>query len=117
MTSTRTASATAPAGCRIWPRGNYMKRTAGIGLAVLLLTTAAFGASEVADAVMRGDKATVQKLVAQKADVNAPQPDGATALHWAAFRSDKEMVDLLLRAGANAKAANREGATPLWLAC
>ena len=31
------------------------------------------------------------------ADVNAPQGDGATALHWAVFRSDKEMVNLLLR--------------------
>ena len=57
-----------------------------------------------------------QKLVEQHADVNAPQADGATALHWAVFRSDKEMVDLLLRAGANPKAANRDGSTPLWLA-
>jgi ankyrin repeat protein len=65
---------------------------------------------------MRGDKAAVQKLVTQRADVNAPQADGATALHWAVFKSDKEMVDLLIRAGANAKAANRDGATPLWLA-
>ena len=61
-------------------------------------------------------QAAVRTLVAQHADVNAPQADGATALHWAVFRSDKEMVDLLIRAGANAKAANREGATPLWLA-
>ena len=65
---------------------------------------------------MRGDRAAVRKLVEQHADVNAPQADGATALHWAVFRSDKEMVDLLIRAGANAKAANREGSTPLWLA-
>jgi uncharacterized protein len=89
------------------------------GAAFLLLSVASFGAavsSEVADAAMRGDKPVVQKLVAQRADVNAPQADGATALHWAVFRSDKDMVDLLIRAGANAKAANREGATPLWLA-
>ncbi len=72
--------------------------------------------SQVADAAMRGDRPAVQKLVEQHADVNVPQNDGATALHWAVFRSDKEMVDLLIRAGANAKAANREGATPLWLA-
>jgi ankyrin repeat protein len=72
--------------------------------------------SDVADALMAGDKAAARKLVEQRADVNAPQADGATALHWAVFRSDKEMVDLLIRAGANAKAANREGATPLWLA-
>ena len=65
---------------------------------------------------MRGDTAAVRALLAQKADVNAPQADGATALHWAVYRGDLELADLLLRAGANAKAANREGVTPLWLA-
>jgi len=65
---------------------------------------------------MRGDKAAVQTLVGQHADVNAPQADGATAVHWAVFKSDKEMLDLLLKAGASPKIANREGATPLWLA-
>jgi len=95
-----------------------MRRVAGCGLLALSLAivSLAAGPSEVADAAMHGDKAALQKLVAQRADVNAPQADGATALHWAVFRSDKEMVDLLIRAGANAKAANREGATPLWLA-
>lgn len=73
--------------------------------------------SEVADAVMRGENAAVEKLVEQHVDVNAPQADGATALHWAVFRSDKAMVDLLLRAGAKPKVANRDGSTPLWLAC
>jgi ankyrin repeat protein len=87
-------------------------------IGLLTLANAGFGAvsSEVADALMRGDRLAVKKLVEQHADVNAPQADGATALHWAVFRSDKEMVDLLLHAGANAKAANREGSTPLWLA-
>jgi ankyrin repeat protein len=65
---------------------------------------------------MRGDKAAVQKLIAQKADVNAPQADGATALHWAVFHGDKDLVQRLVRAGANVAAANREGATPRWLA-
>jgi ankyrin repeat protein len=76
----------------------------------------AAGKSDVADAAMRGDKAAVRSLLAQRVDVNAPQGDGATALHWAAYRGDKELADMLIRAGANAKAANREGATPLWLA-
>src|SRR5271154_1087227 len=95
-----------------------MKRIANIGAGLLLLSIVCLGAlrSEVADAVMNGDKAAVRKLLDQHADVNMPQADGATALHWAVFRSDKEMVDLLLRAGANAKAANRDGSTPLWLA-
>jgi uncharacterized protein len=82
------------------------------------LSTACFGAvsSEVADAVMRGDKLAVRQLLEKHADANVPQADGATALHWAVFRSDKELVDLLLHAGANAKAANHDGSTPLWLA-
>ena len=82
----------------------------------LVVTSSAAGKSDVADAAMRGDKAAVQKLIASKADVNAPQNDGATALHWAVYRNDREMVGLLVRAGANPKAANREGSTPLWLA-
>src|SRR5580698_4740841 len=86
-------------------------------LCLSAVALSAAGTSEVADAVMRGDKAAVEKLVEQHADVNAPQADGATALHWAVFQSDKALVDLLLGAGANPKAANHDGSTPLWLAC
>jgi ankyrin repeat protein len=70
----------------------------------------------VADAAAKGDKAAVRTLLAQKADVNAPQVDGATALHWAIYRDDEELVDLLIRSGANVKAANRDGVTPLAMA-
>jgi len=90
-----------------------MKRVALFFLPIALF---AAGRSDVADAVMHGDRIAVSKLIEQHVDVSAPQPDGATGLHWAAFRSDKEMVDILLHAGANPKAANREGSTPLWLA-
>jgi ankyrin repeat protein len=85
---------------------------------LLLLTTMGLGAatSDVADAVMRGDSVAVRRLLTQKADVNAPQADGATALHWAVYRDDLATVDLLLKAGANAKVANGFGATPLSLA-
>jgi uncharacterized protein len=95
-----------------------IRRIVGTSAAVLLLSVATFAAvrSDVADAVMRGDKAALRTLLDQRADVNAPQPDGATALHWAAFRGNKEMADLLIRAGASVKAANRDGATPLSLA-
>src|SRR6185436_5675377 len=95
-----------------------MRRVTGIGAAILLLSIATLsaGRSDVADAAMQGNKAAVRTLLAQKADANAPQADGATALHWAVYRGDKELADMLLRAGANARAANREGATPLWLA-
>jgi uncharacterized protein len=90
-------------------------RLIGISLCLALILRAA-GTSAVADTVMRGDQAAVEKLIEQHADVNAPQADGATALHWAVFRSDKTLVDLLLRAGANPKVANHDGSTPLWLA-
>ncbi len=78
--------------------------------------TPAAGKSDVADAAMRGDTTAVRALITQRADVNAPQADGATALHWAVYKGDKELADALIRGGANVKAANREGVTPLWLA-
>ncbi len=93
-----------------------MKRTFLAGLAFLAIPGAAFAASEVADASMRGDLAAVRRLIDQKANVNATQADGATALHWAVFQSNKVLVDLLLKAGADPKVANREGSTPLWIA-
>jgi ankyrin repeat protein len=72
--------------------------------------------SPVADAAMNGDRAVVQLLLQKKADVNAPQADGATALEWAAYRDDLPLADLLIAAGANPKIANREGATAMQLA-
>jgi ankyrin repeat protein len=89
-------------------------------VALLLLGAVSFvlGAtpSAVADAVMKGETAALRALLRRKADVNAPQVDGATALHWAVHRDDLETANLLIRAGANARAANREGVTPLAMA-
>ena len=70
----------------------------------------------LAEAVKGGDPATVRSLIAQKADVNAPMPDGSTALHWAAESDDLETAALLLRAGADPKAQDRYGFTPLYYA-
>jgi ankyrin repeat protein len=72
--------------------------------------------SRLADAAETPDKAVIRSLLQQKVDVNAPQPDGTTALHWAARHDDLETADLLIRAGANVKAANRFNATALSLA-
>jgi uncharacterized protein len=74
-------------------------------------------ASEVADAAMRGDTARVVKLIASKADVNAAQPDGSTALHWAAYHGDLKATAALLKAHANPSAMMETGMTPLALAC
>lgn len=88
-------------------------------LTVALAVSCAQGAtpkSDVADAAMRGDKAAVRGLVQNKADVNAPQIDGTTALHWAVQADDLELADLLIRNGAKVSAATVAGATPLQLA-
>jgi ankyrin repeat protein len=77
---------------------------------------AAAARSDVADAVMKGDKAALRTLIDRKADVNAPQVDGATALHWAVYRDDSDTVDVLIKAGAAIDVANREGVTPLAMA-
>jgi ankyrin repeat protein len=58
----------------------------------------------------------VQTLLAKKSDVNATQPDGATALHWAAYTQDAETVAQLIRAGANVNVRNNYGISPLALA-
>ena len=76
----------------------------------------AASAARLVEAVKAGDKAAVATLLKQKADVNAAEPDGTTALHWAVRQDDPELTDRLLRAGADVKAANRYGITALYLA-
>jgi ankyrin repeat protein len=97
-------------------QGSRLKAHATAAFLVLAAIGVGAATSDVADAVQRGDAAAVRALIAKKADVNVPQPDGGTALHWAVYREDAETVDALLKAGANVKAANQYGATPLSLA-
>ena len=68
-------------------------------------------------AVRAGDRAAVRALLGTDVDVNATQPDGATALHWAVHREDVETAVRLIRAGADVGAANDLGVTPLFMAC
>jgi len=74
-------------------------------LVVLLLPAAcligtAAAASDVADAAMKGNREAVRSLLEKKANVNAPQTDGTTALHWAVRTDDMETTALLIKAGA-----------------
>jgi ankyrin repeat protein len=98
-----------------------MSRSILAGLSVLLfllitMFTVGAGRSDVADAVMRGDRAALRSLIQQKADVNAVQIDGTTAVHWAVYKGDLEMLNALIAAGARVDVANREGVTPLHMA-
>ena len=96
-----------------------MRRLAVILLSGILLT-ASLGAAvtaPVADAARTGDRDAVKALLKEGADVNAPQGDGMTALHWAADRGDVELTNVLLYAGANLAAVTRIGQyTPLHIA-
>jgi ankyrin repeat protein len=67
-------------------------------------------------AAKNGAPESALALIAAGADVNAAEPDGTTALHWAARGGMASLVELLLGAGAAAGAANRYGVTPLQLA-
>jgi ankyrin repeat protein len=74
---------------------------------------AAAGDLRLVSATKNRDFSAVQSLLKQRVDVNAPDVDGMTPLHWAAHWNELEAVKQLLAAGANAKAANRYGVTPL----
>jgi uncharacterized protein len=88
-------------------------------LAVWLGAAAGIAAERPAlvDAAKNADSATLRALLLKKADVNAAEADGTTALHWASYRNDVESADLLIRAGASVNATTDLGVTPLWSAC
>jgi ankyrin repeat protein len=89
-------------------------------LVAVLASAVSFGAAgndaSLIEAVKAGNGQTIRTLLKQHPNVNATEPDGMTALHWAVRANDAETARLLLRAGASAKAANRYGVTPLALA-
>src|SRR5215467_8572404 len=87
-----------------------------VAVCVIAATLFAAEQPQIADAAMKGDQKLLRTLMQQKADVNATQIDGATALHWTVYRNDLEMTQLLIKSGARLDAKNREGITPLYMA-
>lgn len=77
---------------------------------------AATSSATLADIAERGNASAVLAQLKKGADVNAPQADGATALHWAAHFNDVALAKRLLAAGARPNVANDYGVTPLFLA-
>lgn len=99
--------------------GGIRRIVAAARVALLLMAigvTAAAADTRLADAAATGDVAAVRALLAQKADVNAPDVQGTPALHAAVRIDNVEIVRLLLAAGADATLPNRYGVTPLVLA-
>lgn len=98
-----------------WAAGSFQTVVLALLAAVFHPTLA--GEAPVAGAVERGDAASLRQLLRSKPDVNAAQPDGMTALHWAALRDDLDSATRLLRAKAVVDVTNRYGVTPLAIAC
>jgi uncharacterized protein len=89
---------------------------AAVGVSVVIGAQMAIAASadrRLASAVKSRDLVSVRSLMAQHVDVNVPDVEGMTALHWAAHWDDLDVARQLIRAGANTRSANRYGVTPL----
>jgi ankyrin repeat protein len=97
-----------------------MRLRSSVILLAGMLMTASLGAAvnaPVASAARTGDRDAVKALIKDGADVNAPEGDGMTALHWAGERGDAELAATLVYAGANIGAQTRIGQyTPLHIA-
>src|SRR5437867_10538893 len=99
---------------------NLNVKTSIAGGYLLAMVSLGFGATNdlrLIQSVKNKDVTAVRALLKGRADVNATQGDGATALHWAVHYDDLATTDLLLRAGARVNVANDLGVTPLYLAC
>lgn len=65
------------------------------------------------EAVVTGDLALAERLLADGADMEMPDADGQTLLNWAAFHGQADSVRLLARFGADPNARDRYGAGAL----
>ena len=84
---------------------------------VLTAGTHANGESPIFEAIRRGDARAVSTLIAQGADIQAPDDTGATPLMYAALYAGPDVLVALLDDGAPVNTGNKYGATPLmWAA-
>src|ERR1700737_4366186 len=89
-----------------------------LGLAALASAVASAAPEPPLVAALRaGNLDAVRALLKEHADVNTPQGDGATALHWAVHLDDLAAADSLIRAAGRVNTADATGVTPLSHAC
>src|SRR5262245_18291960 len=78
-----------------------------------IVLTTLLAAVGLVDAVKSGERTAALALLQQKVNVNTPEADGTTALHWAVTRDDVDVVERLIKAGANVHPKNDYGSTPM----
>jgi ankyrin repeat protein len=96
-------------------------RIAAAAFAALSATTlsgplggAASAQETLVDLLKDGNReAVLAAITSPDVDVDAAEPDGSTALHWATYKVDHDLVRALLNAGATADVTSRYGSTPL----
>jgi uncharacterized protein len=87
---------------------------AAVVFSVAMMAIPASAADSLVAAAERGDRAAaVRMLGAKGTDVNAPGPDGTTAIMWAASNDDVELVRALVKAGANVTGKNQLGTSAI----
>jgi ankyrin repeat protein len=82
-----------------------------VGLSIFSIAGAAD--SSLVNAVKAGNRAAALRILQQKVDVNAGEPNGTTPLHYAVYQEDLDLVDRLLKAGAKPSVVNDFGSTPM----
>src|SRR4051812_31288032 len=92
-------------------------RRLGVAIACFLaVASAAADESALHQAVEKGDRKLVERLLNEGADANARTASGETPLHYAAFPRDGWFAERLVKAGADVRARNSAGETPLFWA-
>ena len=76
-------------------------------LGTLPLRAAAAADERLAQAAAQADLQLVRQLLAARADVNAPDADGTTALHWAVWADHPETVRGAAPCGCDGHVAKR----------
>ncbi len=72
--------------------------------------------SPLIESIQRRDEKTFAALLRARTDVNATQPDGASALAWAVHLGQRPMAEALIAAGARVNTVDEDGESPLTLA-
>src|SRR5437667_12872513 len=99
-----------------FPKATYGRVALLLAVAGVASLEAAGNSVRLIDAAKQGNRVAVRSLITQHADLNSPEPDGMTALHYAVRSDDTAMAEMLIRAGADVKSTSRYGITPLYLA-
>src|SRR3954462_9648784 len=98
-----------PASQEIFMCHNHVQMVAirRLGIAFMFLFSLAHGAeTPLHEAVEKGDRKLVERLLKEGADVNARTTSGETPLHYAAFPRDEWFVRELVSAGGDPRATN-----------